>query len=52
MTLVPLAIYFNKRGQAKVSLGLAKGRRKADQRQAIKDRHWQRQKSRLLRTRD
>jgi SsrA-binding protein len=52
MTLVPLAIYFNKRGQAKVSLGLAKGRRKADQRQAIKDRDWQRQKSRLLRTRD
>src|SRR4249919_700653 len=38
MTLVPLSIYFNARGQAKVSLALAKGRRKADQRQAIKDR--------------
>jgi SsrA-binding protein len=50
MTLVPLSIYFNARGQAKVSLALAKGRRKADQRQAIKDRDWQRQKSRLLRT--
>jgi SsrA-binding protein len=49
MTLVPLSIYFNARGQAKVSLALAKGRRKADQRQAIKDRDWQRQKSRLLR---
>jgi SsrA-binding protein len=50
MTLVPLSIYFNARGRAKVSLALAKGRRKADQRQAIKDRDWQRQKSRLLRT--
>ena len=50
MTLVPLSIYFNARGQAKVSLALAKGRRKADQRQAVKDRDWQRQKSRLLRT--
>lgn len=50
MTLVPLSIYFNARGQAKVALGLAKGRRKADQRQAVKDRDWQRQKSRLLRT--
>ena len=51
MTLVPLSIYFNVRGQAKIALGLAKGRRKADQRQAVKDRDWQRQKSRLLRTR-
>jgi SsrA-binding protein len=50
MTLVPLSIYFNARGQAKIALGLAKGRRKADQRQAVKDRDWQRQKSRLLRT--
>jgi SsrA-binding protein len=50
MTLVPLSIYFNARGRAKVSLALAKGRRKADQRQAVKDRDWQRQKSRLLRT--
>lgn len=52
MTLVPLSIYFNKRGLAKVSLGLAKGRKKADQREAIKERDWQRQKSRLLRARD
>ena len=50
MTLVPLSIFFNHRGQAKIALGLAKGRRKADQREAIKDRDWQRQKSRLLRT--
>ena len=50
MTLVPLSSYFDARGRAKVSLALAKGRRKADQRQAVKDRDWQRQKSRLLRT--
>jgi SsrA-binding protein len=50
MTLVPLSIYFNARGQAKVSLALAKGKRKVDQREAIKSRDWQRQKSRLLRT--
>lgn len=50
MTIVPLAVFFNARGIAKVLLGLAKGRKKADQRQAIKERDWQRQKSRLLRT--
>ncbi|MBK8175325.1 MAG: SsrA-binding protein SmpB [Rhodospirillales bacterium] len=50
MTLVPLSIFFNRRGIAKISLGLAKGKRKADQRESIKERDWQRQKSRLLRT--
>ncbi len=49
MTLVPLSVYFNPRGIAKVELGLAKGRRKEDRRQAIKDRDWQRDKSRLMR---
>ena len=48
MTLVPLAIYFNERGIAKVSLGLARGKRKVDVREAVKAREWQRQKSRLL----
>ena len=50
MTLVPLSIYFDARGRAKISLALAKGKRKVDQREAIKSRDWQRQKSRLLRT--
>jgi SsrA-binding protein len=49
---VPLAIYFNERGRAKVELGLAHGKRKADRRQAERDRDWQRSKARLLRTRD
>lgn len=48
MTLVPLAIYFNERGIAKLSLGLAKGRKKQDKREAIKKRDWDRQKARIL----
>ena len=49
MTIVPLAIYFNKRGIAKVELALAKGRQTHDKRNAIKTRDWQRQKARLMR---
>ena len=49
MTLVPLNLYFNDRGLAKLQLGLAKGRRKQDKRQAAKDRDWGREKARLLR---
>lgn len=51
MTLVPLSLYFNARGTAKLSIGLAKGKRKVDVRQAEKDREWKRDKARLLRTR-
>jgi SsrA-binding protein len=49
VTLVPLSIYFNERGRAKVALGLARGKRKADKRQAEKSRDWQRDRARLLR---
>ena len=52
MTLVPLAMYFNDRGVAKIQIGLAKGRKKQDKRQADKDRTWSRDKARLLRTRN
>ena len=52
VTLVPLAIYFNERGRAKVELGLAHGKRKADKRQAERDRDWQRNRARLMRARD
>jgi len=48
MTLIPLTIFFNDRGLAKVQLALARGRRKVDKREAVKDRDWQRQKQRLL----
>ena len=49
ITLVPLAIYFNERGRAKLELGLAKGKRKADKREAEKKRDWQRDRARILR---
>jgi SsrA-binding protein len=52
MTLVPLSIYFNERGRAKVALGLARGKKKADKRQADKARDWQRDRARILRARD
>jgi SsrA-binding protein len=48
MTLVPLKLYFNDRGIAKISLGIAKGRKKHDKREAIKQRDWDRQKARIL----
>jgi len=51
MTLVPLQLYFNKRGIAKLALALAKGRQVHDKRAAIKERDWNRQKGRLLRDR-
>ena len=51
MTLVPLSVYFNGRGRAKVELALAKGKQTHDKRQTIKDRDWQRDKARLLRDR-
>jgi len=49
MTLVPLSLYFNPRGIAKVRLALAKGKDRMDKRQTIKDRDWNRQKARILR---
>src|SRR5580704_14392118 len=52
MTLVPLGIYFNKRGIAKLELGLAKGKHKADKRETIKKREWEREKSRVMRSRN
>jgi SsrA-binding protein len=52
ITLVPLAIYFNERGRAKLELGLAKGKRKADRRESEKERDWQRDKARLMRERN
>jgi SsrA-binding protein len=51
VTLVPLSIYFNDRGIAKVQLGLARGRKKADKRAAEKEREWRRDKARILRAR-
>ncbi len=49
VTLVPLSIYFNQRGRAKVEIGLARGKRKEDKREAEKTRDWQRDKARIMR---
>lgn len=51
MTLVPLELYFNERGRAKLQLGLAKGKTKGDKRQTAKDRDWKREKARVMRDR-
>ncbi len=49
MTLIPLKLYFNKRGFAKLELALAKGKKIHDKRETEKKRDWDRQKARLMR---
>lgn len=49
MTLIPLRIYFNPRGIAKIELGIARGKKLHDKRETEKARDWERQKGRLLR---
>ncbi len=49
MSLVPLKVYFNDKGRAKVELALAKGKKLHDKRETEKERDWNRQKGRLLR---
>lgn len=47
-TLVPLKLYFNDRGYAKILLGIAHGKTKHDKRETIKQRDWKREQGRLL----
>jgi SsrA-binding protein len=49
MTIVPLKIYFNPRGRAKVEIALAKGKKLHDKRDTEKKRDWQRERGRVLR---
>jgi SsrA-binding protein len=49
MTLIPLKLYFNAKGIAKLELGLAKGKKLHDKRETEKQRDWQRDKARLIR---
>ncbi len=49
MTLVPLSVYFNSQGRAKVELALAKGKNAADKRHTVKERDWKRDKARIMR---
>jgi SsrA-binding protein len=48
-TAVPLSLYFNERGIAKLELGIARGRRAYEKRELEKKRDWQRDKARLMR---
>jgi SsrA-binding protein len=48
LTLVPLSIYFNGRGRAKVELALARGKKVHDKRETMKERDWKREQQRLL----
>ncbi|HZD64119.1 MAG TPA: SsrA-binding protein SmpB [Xanthobacteraceae bacterium] len=49
MTLVPLRLYFNDKGRAKLELALAKGKKLHDKRETEKKRSWERERGRLLR---
>jgi SsrA-binding protein len=49
MTIVPLRIYFNEKGRAKIEIALARGKQLHDKRETEKKRDWNREKSRLLR---
>src|SRR3954468_2689710 len=51
MTLIPMSVYFNSRGRAKVELALAKGKKLHDKRETMKDRDWKRDQQRLMRDR-
>ena len=51
MTIVPLRLYFNDRGMAKLEIALAKGKQMQDKRETEKKRDWDREKARLLRDR-
>jgi len=50
LTVVPLTIYFNSRGRAKIELALARGKKAHDKRETIKERDWKREQGRLLRS--
>jgi SsrA-binding protein len=49
MTLIPLRLYFNDKGRAKIELGLARGKKLHDKRETEKKRSWERERGRLLR---
>lgn len=49
MTIVPLELYWNERGLAKIKLATAQGKKLADKREDAKKRDWNREKARLLR---
>ncbi len=52
VTLVPLSLYFNSRGLAKLKLGLAMGKKQYEKRDSIKKRDWERDKARIMRNKN
>ena len=48
LTIIPLSLYFSEKGLAKLSCGIAKGKKKIDKRESIKQRDWNIKKQRLL----
>ena len=52
MTIVPLKVYFNEKGRAKIEIAIARGKKLHDKRETEKQRDWAREKSRLLRDRN
>lgn len=49
MTIVPLKLYFNEKGRAKIEIALGKGKKLHDKRETIKKRSWDRERGRLMR---
>lgn len=52
VTLIPLSFYFNNRGLAKIKIGLAIGKKQYEKRDSIKQRDWQRDKARIMRSKN
>ena len=51
MTIVPIILYFNSKGLAKLTIGIAKGKKKQDKRHSIKDKEWGIKQQRLVKNR-
>ncbi len=51
MTIVPIILYFNSKGLAKLTIGIAKGKKKQDKRHSIKDKEWSIKQQRLIKNR-
>ena len=51
MTIVPIILYFNNKGLAKLTIGIAKGKKKQDKRHSIKDKEWSIKQQRLVKNR-
>ena len=51
MTIVPILLYFNTKGLAKLTIGIAKGKKKQDKRHSIKDKEWSIKQQRIVKNR-